>query len=149
MRHRRPALLVVPLLVVCLAGCDDYVESRFADRAAALADGAVERGAVPGFLPASAAEIQQAEDPHGHATWTEFRFAESDRALLESACRPADPADVPFPAAVWWWPEDLRDQALAGEVTVFHCPDSPDPWSEGSAYLALHAERPQAWFWRR
>ena len=104
---------------VGLAGCRnlDVITESYATLAEAQAAGAVDRGWLPGGLPAGTRELRIAHDLDSNRRWGLFDFppaeGEALRQLLGAeisfdglSCRP--------PARIEWWPVLLREQ-LEGE----------------------------------
>ncbi len=96
--------------VACLAY--ERPVTHFANLTEARDAGAIERGWIPSFMPASSEEIREVHDIDTNAQWMRFRVA--DLGELDGVCeerlsaRPALPRD-PGRAHSRWWPGRLGE----------------------------------------
>jgi hypothetical protein len=147
----RGALFVA---VVLLAAACDYLDTResaYATLAEARAAGALARGWVPEYLPASAREIRERHNVDTNEVWGRFEFDANDRAPTARACRSIDVGQLNLPGAetrgTAWWAEMLRtDPSAAAEHFELHaCGTSPQ--TSHRRYLAVHRRMPTAFYW--
>lgn len=61
-----------------LVGCSDVVNQAYPTLAAAKADGAIERGWLPGILPASSVQIEEEHNLDTNIGHGKFAFAQTD-----------------------------------------------------------------------
>lgn len=109
-RLRAKALLLITILcVTCgLIACHgDRRESFYPSLADAKKDGAIDRGWIPDFLPASSRTIHEVHDISPSTTWCAFEFLPNDsqglRKSLKSLDAPVPPVrSVPGPGKSWW-----------------------------------------------
>ena len=125
-------LLSAPLVAAC--GLGDTQSVSYADYSAALADGAIERGWIPAFLPRSGTDLREMHNLDTNASLLRFHFAPEDLESLAQAC-PAAEDTVPPRLSAGWWPADLGDDLLV----FLQCQE---------AYLAIDATKMWAYFWR-
>ncbi|MBN9693605.1 MAG: hypothetical protein J0M24_25445 [Verrucomicrobia bacterium] len=81
------ALLVAS--TVLLTGCDETMRMNYPSAAAARADGAVQRGWLPGALPDSATNISEAHDLDINTGGGSFLFGATDVDSFRAQLRPA------------------------------------------------------------
>lgn len=153
----RRMVFVGALGVASLSGCDrsDILQSYYPTYEAAVQDGAIGRGWVPGFLPRSAQQIREVHNLDTNETWVAFDFVWEDGTLLEAACTSVSVELVILPrersteAYVPWWPQQLLGQVTAAseEFSFYQCREM-DLGERFQAYLALERARSKAWFWR-
>ena len=109
---RPKALLLVTVLSVGL-GCvliachDDRRESFYPSLADAKKDGAIDRGWIPDFLPASSRAIHEVHDISPSTTWCAFEFLPADSQGLRNSLKRVDELApsvrrLPSPGESWW-----------------------------------------------
>jgi hypothetical protein len=118
--HVRTAILLV--VVAMLAGCESR-ESRYPSVEAARADGAMQRGWIPEFLPASAHDIRLSYDLDSNEIWLRFGYAPDSLAGMLVAFQKEDPAitdDYPrMPRRGRWRPESLTRENTTNSSATY------------------------------
>ena len=87
------------------------VTNTYADMREARVAGAIERGWLPGFLPAGAYEIREAHDDGPRRRWGLFSFRAEDTGALRARLGPEmafTGVGVDAPPRIEWWPVALR-----------------------------------------
>jgi hypothetical protein len=157
---RPKALLLVTLLFVGLAcllvAChSDRRESFYPSLADAKKDGAIDRGWIPDFLPASSRAIHEVHDISPSTTWCAFEFLPSDSQDLQKSLKRVDELApsvrrVPNPGESWW--PDLLDgnldvgkiQKAGFELYMVTAPETPSStevllfavdWTKGHGFF--------------
>jgi hypothetical protein len=125
-----------------LAGCGEYKDSMYADFAAAKADGAVERGWIPGWIPTTSVEIKEAHDLDTHRSALALRFSEKEEWSVPEHCERIEREDVPSsPIHPSWWPSDIPPNSLiTHRHTYYAC--------EESAFVAVSQSQGEFFYWR-
>ena len=127
------ALIVLILATNVLAACAvEMPEASYKNIDAAIADGAVERGWVPGWLPPSALDIKEKHDLDTNGQILRFAAPSWNGESLPDHCQSVESAE-PSRLAAPWWPENV------GEMTaeVFVC---------DGGFLSF--DHPYGYFWR-
>jgi hypothetical protein len=111
-RLRPKTLLLVTVLCIGSAGLlvachGDRRESFYPSLADAKKDGAIERGWIPDFLPASSRSIHEVHDVSPSTTWCAFEFLPADSQGLRNSLKRVDElarsvGRVPNPGESWW-----------------------------------------------
>ncbi len=109
---------VIRLMVVCLAAAvsqcsyDEVVTASYASHSEARQSGAIERGWIPEWMPASAEGIREAHDQDTNRRWGLFDFAPADAGSIRSILAPQpmslEGMQGDMPSRVEWWPVILR-----------------------------------------
>lgn len=110
MRLRKPdPLEMMPFGVIALlARCSTSRSAcPYASLAHADKDGAITRGWIPEFLPASSRNIYEAHEDSPEVEWCAFEFSSEDsqdfqKALQSIGESPASLQHVPNPEMQWW-----------------------------------------------
>jgi len=157
---RPKALLLattLPLGLACvLTAChSDRRQSFYASLADAKKDGAIDRGWIPDFLPASSHAIHEVHDISPSTTWCAFEFVPSDSQSLRDSLKRVDQLAasvrrVPNPGESWW-PSmlegnlDVRKIQKAGfELYMITAPETPSTtevllfavdWTKGHGFF--------------
>lgn len=136
------ALLIIVSMVSAwfiVAGKMAYMEREFADFGAAKAAGELEKGWLPGFLPATASTIKVINNTDNKSALVSFSYAGD---LDMAACKelPLIEATLPAERVVLWWPEEItgKGNAQAG-YAFFKCND-------GQA--VVNAGKKEVYFWK-
>lgn len=87
----RKLVAACPLLL--LVGCSDWVKESYASRADAERAGAIERGWVPAFVPASAHDIRDIHNLDTNAQTLEFTTRPSDVQAMVAGLRSVSAED--------------------------------------------------------
>jgi hypothetical protein len=74
--------IVLPVLLLALAGCEKSPVNRYASRAQADTAGAVDRGWVPNFVPESASDIVESHDVEANQARVEFTVPADELDLM-------------------------------------------------------------------
>jgi hypothetical protein len=100
--------LVVTGVTLALLGCGDKLrESSYHTMSDAKKDGAIERGWIPDYLPASSRDIHEMHRISNPTTWCSFTFLPGDSETLRKKLRGAGTeslsvARVERPGTTWW-----------------------------------------------
>lgn len=144
------ASLSLGLLLMTLSGCELFhsldKDASYATYEEAKADGAMRRGWIPAFVPASATDLKESHNLDTNESWLTFRFAEADREGLAEALTPADAGEVQFPRGKPtrqrdWWPLTLSAPSSSAR-------DTYDLYRCESGFAAIEKSAPVAWVWR-
>jgi hypothetical protein len=118
----------VLLLILGLGACrtDEQMESHYSNMQEAAADGAIERGWIPAWLPGSATDIREVHDVDTNEVWIRFQY-EPGQFSPPSTCSPAaiEQIRVSRGPSLWrgrWWPRG-RDTIFDGSpsVSAYRC----------------------------
>jgi hypothetical protein len=124
MRRCKPTQLII-LAAICvlwslLLGCSERIESYYRSLDDAQKEGAISRGWIPDFLPASTRAIHEIHNPASPRTWSAFEFSAADSQhlrqsivevdVLAPSLREIDGPGVP------WWPKFLEGQLNAAQI---------------------------------
>ena len=136
------SLLVV--LTALLSGCtNDVVETSYDTSAAAIADGAIQRGWIPQWLPPDATDIREIHNVDTNQSTLYFSLPIGNDWHPSSTCRPAH-------AGQFTGPSFNRDWIPAADseryYDFFSC-ESKIPYPMYEA-LAVHKDRSHALHWR-
>jgi hypothetical protein len=148
------------LLLVSLAGCDDYFDfsssSRYSNLEQARVDGAVERGWLPKSIPSSAHDIVEAHNIDTNQIFVSFQYDGNDGAQFIAGCTATESPHFPsgqraLELAPWWSPAlvDDPDIRLPAEVRIYHCRKMIHAGAETEAYVALNSGDKRVWYWTR
>jgi hypothetical protein len=122
--------------------CGDRPEVFYPHAAEAQADGAIDRGWVPGWMPKSARDLHEVHDLDTNKSMLMFAFDANDAPNLSASCRQVSGDDVrPVPFRKAWWHQDVppRD-AVTRKHSYYHCADG--------SYVAVSAVDRQLYHWR-
>lgn len=133
-------------LCAVLSGCLwETTESRYASMAEAASEGAVEKGWIPEWIPASAAGIHEVHNIDSNVSALYFELPADEPWDLPSHCVPTRFADVYQPTlSRSWWPsaeEQARD-------FVFHRCRVDTPLSLIQIWAGRSRMGERALFWR-
>ena len=123
------------------------MDASYSDYAEAVADGAVRRGWIPDFVPASATDIRESHNLDTNDAWSTFRFEPADKDKMVAVLTPIAPEDAEFS---WtrrrlWWPEDLtRGERHSSEKYDFY--KYLDHYGE-AVFIAVDRQEARAWYW--
>lgn len=141
----RAALSALASFACFGCGGGDFVESRYEDHAAAAAAGAMTRGWLPSFLPASATTIREAHNLDTNEVWATFMIAPG--AMDDNnACQRSDRSGVLLPrrAGIGWWPDALSERSAeeppAVGYTYFRCGTT--------AFIAVDGSSGAVYYWQ-
>jgi hypothetical protein len=138
----RRILLVSGLLAGTLfASCRARPEVFYADAAAARRAGAMERGWIPEWLPASARAIHEVHDVDTNQSLLAFSFEPADRPVVSQWCVQIQRAALqPVPFTSSWWPNDVPPSPLVTHRHVYYrC--------QNGAFAALSVNDGQLYYW--
>jgi hypothetical protein len=148
-RSRHPFFAAV-LLGALAASCGETTDSYYSSLGAARSEGALARGWLPAFLPASAVAIHERHDGDWSATLLAFRFDPADPFLASAPCLAVSEAEIVPPPRLGrtpWWPRALLG-ARRGGFRLFRCRDARPPAPPREAWLAVDVARGECFFWR-
>jgi len=153
----------VVLLGMCIAAgvllqaCGDRQESSYATLADAAKAGEINRGWIPGYLPASSHAIHIVYDPSSPRTWCAFEFFPADSQSLKKNLTsvnvlPQRLQRVDGPGASWW-PDFLKGDLDVGRFheNGFNAYVAEEPDVQSNTDLVLFAidwAKGRAFFYR-
>jgi hypothetical protein len=133
----------VPLIVsvMTLTGCGETLDTTYADFQLARAEGAVERGWIPGWTPRTAVNIFESHKIDTGESMLAASYDESERLDWRENCEQVGPFDLPQPPFRRdWWPSDVPASAFSTYRHVFlQCGDA--------SYAAFG--QGEFYYWRR
>jgi hypothetical protein len=139
------------LALFALAACDDpsmVLEEQYATLDEARADGAIERGWIPSWIPLTAITIQEIHDLDTNVSTLRLSFSTEEGWSIPATCKPASASSVRGPRlAPEWWPRGVPStDAVGAAFEYFNC----DAESElrKRATLAVSEARGELLFWR-
>jgi len=154
---RQALLAVVAMITVSLfvTGLVIYIietpVTKYKTFAEAQADGAIERGWLPTFLPASATDIRDVHNIDTNARWLAFHAPIVDLRLMVQGFKTLSYAEarrtaLPRPWRVGgWWPPELSEPLLATprdtDRLAYYRADEDD------LCLAVEWQTGRAWAW--
>ena len=122
-------LLVLPLLCIRV----DTATSSYATYAEAEREGAVQRGWIPAFVPASATEIREVRDPRHDRQWLRFQLPLADARTMVAAMSQLSLGEARAlsgtrPGQVGLWPAELNPSFSAAprgedELSIYRAPE--------------------------
>ena len=145
----RLALAIAALLVTASACRDlDVVTESYATLNEAVAAGALQRGWLPGGLPAGTHEIRVAHDLDSARRWGLFNFPAAQGTALRSivdreisldgeSCNP--------PRRIEWWPLLLRRNLDHGQISATGI--RAYRGREGNLIFAVNWDQGRAYYW--
>jgi hypothetical protein len=151
----RCVLMLLHVALTCvLVGCldDDVKESFYASLADAERDGAMDRGWIPDFLPASAHNIRERHHVSGGETWCAFDMDPVDwqrfRERLEQHSVARQVKRV-RPPRVSWWPAALTNELDPSQIARagFELRTLARDQSETMSF-AIDSSKGRVWFYR-
>lgn len=138
------------ILIPALYGRFQRSEEFYPTHAQAVSARAVERGDVPGFVPATATEIHASNNRGGGERFVRFSFQPAEvPAITRGMQRVQTEAElerIDVPSAGWnkWWL--ISSRTLTGGqaeyLEVYRIPSGPD-----RGYLALDPRTRRGYFW--
>lgn len=131
------------LFLLLLTGCGDIAERYYPSHESANASGAMKRGWIPGWLPTSARNINEAHRIDTNESLLSFEFQASEWESIQHHCVGiAHSALRELGIQAEWWPRMLPESSLpASQLGYYSCED-------GSAYMAVDYLQGQACYWR-
>lgn len=153
-------MLIAVALLCVTTGCtlsNLDMHAIYASYAEAEADGAIRRGWIPDFVPASATDNQESHNLDVNSQWVAFSFDLGDlpsmtamlsQALRENVYPPDERATRKRP----WWPKDLSPGAVVPDekydfYTYDYTVNYSDRQEKRGGYVAIEKHRPRAWYW--
>lgn len=110
------SVLIITLMTLAL-GCGETRSSSYPSREAAVADGAILRGWLPEWLPASSSAIEEWHDLDTNRTLASFSYGQGDQPRLPPECRTVEPIGARA------WAERFAEGSKPEAVEVFDCPE--------------------------
>ena len=131
---------------LALVRCDSR-ESSYATYEAAVHDGAIKRGWLPGWLPRTASNIHEWHDQDTNETLASFAYGNAKPEEFLRLCR-RDPSAPQSRHRAKWWP----DQAEWSRFEIYRC-EERTVYGDGhvearGAWVALDRRARTAYFWR-
>lgn len=138
----RPAMWVLASML--LAGCtDEVMDAGYPATSDAVASGAVRRGWVPAWVPASARNLQEVHDVDTNQSALSFTLERSGWRP-PAPCRPAEGGEFSEPAFDRSWIPSGQD--LTAAYDLYGCPSGHDePMLEA---VAVQREGTHVLHWR-
>jgi hypothetical protein len=110
-------------------------------------DGAITRGWIPEWIPASATNVREVHDLDTNRSQLAFAYTEFDTATLEPGCRFEAQGQITFARTALrsWWPPELTAASVETKrFSLFACAKDREP----HAFLAIDPANRTAYFWR-
>lgn len=106
-----------------LSACVETFDSRYASIEEAVADDAISRGWIPGWLPGSSRNIRETHNIDTNSYMIRFEFPEGERVTVPAECVQTQPKALPQPPfSRRWWPSDVPGKGSeAHRHTYFRC----------------------------
>lgn len=141
--------LLVAILGISVSACDyfDTEERVYADANEAITSGALDRGWIPPFLPASAKEITEKHNLDTNEVWVAFSLDPNEFSGIEKSCQKIEwnESQLPRIRGGDWWPDSLamevHSSQKASEYTSYQC--------ENGGMIAVDSSRGKVFYWRR
>jgi hypothetical protein len=126
-----------------LSACGEYAEISYSDLNAADADGAIERGWIPEWVPSTSVHLQEAHDLDTNQSALSLQFSEKEQWTVPPSCKPIARDEVPGPPfRPGRWPSDVPASSMATHRHVyFSC-------EESKAFMALSTTQGELFYWR-
>jgi len=121
----------VAVLLFLVAGCGETSTARYATREEAAKDGAILRGWLPEWLPASASEIYETHDLDTNKSSAFFRYAPGDEPKLPSACQAVSVSRLNATTNSWVAPKGSQPFAY------YECPETIHPGETSILHVAI------------
>jgi hypothetical protein len=139
LKKRAMPVLFLPILT----GCGDIVERYYPSYESANVSGAMKRGWIPGWLPKSARNINEAHSIDTNESLLSFEFQAADWKSIQHRCVGIAHSAVREPGIqAEWWPRVLPESALpADQLGYYSC-------ENGSAFMAANYLEGHAYYWR-
>jgi hypothetical protein len=130
---RRILFLVIAVL---LTGCNDTVETHYANVGLAMQDHAFERGWLPPVLKPDATDIREWHDIDTNEIRGRFALSRSILKRVQGDCKQVadQPQHLRFAPA--WWPETMAGPEKTGNI--FRC---------GNFFVGISEENNEGYFW--
>jgi hypothetical protein len=143
-------VVAIPLLLA-LAGCGRTVHTAtYATMAEARSAGAIDRGWVPGSIPASAYELRAAYALDRADRWGLFNFRAADAEALRSILEPEEVSlagtVMDIPPRIEWWPVLLRGRLDAERIKTTGL--RAYRAKSASLLFAVNWEQGRAYYWK-
>ncbi|MGY0800151.1 hypothetical protein ACW7G0_14005 [Lysobacter sp. A286] len=135
------------LLVLGAAGCwpGERPEVSYANMAEAIKHGAVDRGWIPKWIPASATNIREIHDLDTNESMMAFDMVSSDSWQLPEHCVAITFQEASPPRfSRSWWPSAQE----LGHSYNFHRCDGDAPFSSSLTWVARHQSGEHSLHWR-
>lgn len=126
------------LLVSCLTGCFRLLEidaNSYQNYEEVVADGAIQRGWIPDYLPVSAVNIYEKHDLDTNETIVKFWISTNEIKSLIRNCQKVDTFSTPKILTAKWWSNEL----ISSAETHFYC-------NEDKAYMVV--DNKTVYYWR-
>ena len=134
---------ILACLVSVLGGCADIVEEHYSNYESANASGAMKRGWVPSWLPASAHNLNEAHSIDTNQSLLHFEFESAEWEGIQHECVSIAHSAVRKPGIeAQWWPRALPQGAFSANRLVYYSCDN------GAAFLAVNSGEGHAYYWR-
>ena len=129
--------------LLALTSCGDIVERYYPGYDSANASGAVERGWIPGWLPKSAQNINEAHSIDTNESLLSFEFQTAEWESIPHQCMGIAHSALREPGIqAEWWPRVLRQRASpTTQLGYFSC-------ENGSAFMAVNYAEGHVYYWR-
>ena len=128
-------------LVLSATTCSEVMEASYSSLAEAKAQGAVERGWVPAWLPESARELKEKHDLDTNSSILRFAYSGADTWAPRGECYQIRPLEAKTPGLTApWWPTDVPPPStVTHRHAYFTC-------ERGATFLAVG--KGEGLYWR-
>jgi hypothetical protein len=137
------------MLVVLAVACEQWevLEETYSSRDQLVRDGAITRGWIPEWIPASATDVREVHDLDTNRSQLAFAYREFDTAALAPSCKSETQSRITVARTAlrsWWPPELTVASAETKRFSLFACAQDREP----QAFLAIDPANRTAYFWR-
>jgi len=125
-------------------GCSERFESTYADKAAAIQDGAIHRGWIPGWIPESATALREMHDLDTNEVWLAFDLPHGDESVPGECSLLTDAVSGLPNRNPKWWPDELSSSDdESRQYRVYRCETDRQ-----RGYLAVKPGAARLYYWR-
>jgi hypothetical protein len=130
-------------MLLSLLGCTETFEESYPDVQAVRADGAIDRGWVPDWIPEGARNIREIHKIDTSESILSFEISPDARWTLPSKCQPVAYPKITAPRLDRdWWP---ADSDLQHSFQLHRCPGEVDGLD---VYVGTHGSGRRVVHWR-
>ncbi|MDH3975804.1 MAG: hypothetical protein OEV42_16140 [Deltaproteobacteria bacterium] len=130
------------ILLLGLIACSDVVDEVYKDLSEAKEAGAIQRGWIPAWLPATSYKIKETHDLDTNKSILMWKFDKEEKWKVPTSCHQIRPLEVRGPAINRsWWPPDLPESQVQTYAYVYYeC--------EEGAFMAHKPDSYKMFFWQ-
>ena len=141
-RTLRIPLLILAAAVTCSC-TNDVLDSSYTNHAQAVADGAIERGWIPDWVPQQSMQLHEVHDVDTNQSALVFSLPNNFSWTPPEICRRADGGEFTEPAFDRdWLPDTLED------YDFYSCPSEPRTGTLLISAVAVSRDGDQVLYWR-